>query len=770
MTTSPTRDNIFALARSYGLSASETEKLIIAQQQARGQLPTPTEVAVTGALWSEHCSYKSSKFYIKQLHFNEPWVITAAGENAGAIDIGDNQAIIFKMESHNHPSYLEPFHGAATGVGGILRDIFTMGAKPIANVNALRFGDVDDAVLAKKMRGLVRGVVKGISHYGNCVGVPMVTGETEFLPCYNGNILVNAMTVGLVEQGKMASAMAKGIGNWVIYLGSKTGRDGVKGAVMASQEFSGSDEEQKPAVQVGDPFAEKLLLDLCLQLIADKKFIAIQDMGAAGLSSSSAEMADKGGVGIEIELSQVPMREANMRPEELMLSESQERMLAIIEPKNFDVIKKLFSQSHLDCEKIGEVIAEPQLIIKMNGKVEAHLATNLLVGQAPLYTAAERPLAPLPTYNLLPDNMKGGFFARHETRAKQENTNPAGMTTITNLPHLDIKNYLEKYFASSFGADKSFIYEQYDRLVQGNSIFTSGQASAGVIKIPHGKKALAVSCHGDPLLCHANPAIGGRAIILGSYRKLCAVGARPLAYTNNLNFGNPENPTIMAAFATILRAMGDVSRELHFPTISGNVSLYNQTAGKDIYHTPVIGGVGVIEDYKKSAGYILPREPQILWLLGDGEKVDLAASRYGFLQLGENNYSPPAGIFDIAMEEKLGSFVQNLIIEEKVKACKAVGAAGLLVDAITMALPNMLGLRVVETPSWPRYFCGIGGARYLVAGGTDIEKQAKAAGIAITKFADILSEENPQLKIGEQMIMSLSAIKNIRQQLKNKII
>ena len=745
--------DIFSIAAGYGLREDETKKLLAAQLARHGRPPTITEIAVTGALWSEHCSYKSSKLHIKKLHFHEPWVITATGENAGAIDIGDGAAVIFKMESHNHPSYLEPFNGAATGVGGILRDIFTMGAKPIANVNALRFGDIDDKKFGKKMKNLVQGVARGISHYGNCVGVPMVTGETEFLPCYNGNILVNAMTVGLVEKNSMASAVARGVGHWVIYLGSKTGRDGVKGAVMASQEFAGDDDTSgKPAVQVGDPFAEKLLMDLCLQLIADKKFIAIQDMGAAGLSSSSAEMADKGGVGIALELDRVPMREADMKPEDIMLSESQERMLAIIDPKDFAAIKQAFLQHHLDCEKIGEVMAGNHLGITMHGVEVANIETNLLVGQAPLY---DRPQSPLPQPAFLPETFGDGGDAA------------------------DIKKYLEQYYSSPFGADKLFIYQQYDRLVQGNSILTSGQASAAVIKIPASEKALAISCHGDPLLCHADPRMGGRAIILESYRKLCAVGATPLAYTNNLNFGNPEDPAIMAAFATILQEMGDVSRVLKFPTISGNVSLYNQTAGKDIYHTPVIGGVGVIKNYKNAMGYIMPRQAQTLWLLGDGTGADLGGSRYLFLQRGENNIAPRPGIFDVAAEKTIGDMVaQKIIGNNMATACKAVGSAGLLIDIMAMGLDNNLTLDLLEAEHHfaHRFWFGIGGSRYVIAThqdkDKDIEKFATANKLTIKKLGSAKPESQPanaQLIINQQSIIYLSTISALRQTLKNKI-
>ncbi|MDI9314309.1 MAG: phosphoribosylformylglycinamidine synthase subunit PurL [Hydrotalea sp.] len=750
--------DVFSVAAGYGLRADETKKLVAAQLCRHKRPPTITEIAVTGALWSEHCSYKSSKLHIKKLHFAEPWVITATGENAGAIDIGDGDAVIFKMESHNHPSYLEPFNGAATGVGGILRDIFTMGAKPIANVNALRFGDIDDKKFGQKMKNLVLGVTRGISHYGNCVGVPMVTGETEFLPCYNGNILVNAMTVGLVRKNAMASAVARGVGNWVVYLGSKTGRDGVKGAVMASQEFAGDDDTSgKPAVQVGDPFAEKLLMDLCLQLIADKKFIAIQDMGAAGLSSSSAEMADKGGVGITLELDEVPMREADMKPEDIMLSESQERMLAVIDPDNFDAIKNIFSQHHLDCKKIGEVVAGNNLVLRMNDEEVANLETNLLVGEAPLY---DRPQSKLPAPLLL-------------SPSEDNESNAA--------PEKNLATYLEKYFASPFGADKSFIYQQYDRLVQGNTILTSGEASAGVIKIPSidddkpQQKALAISSHGDPLLCQADPAVGGRAIILETYRKLCAVGARPLAYTNNLNFGNPEDPAIMAAFATILQAMGDVSRLLHFPTISGNVSLYNQTAGKDIYHTPVIGGVGVIADYKNAMGYILPHAPQNLWLIGDGAQTNLGGSRYLFLTRGENKFAPPAELFDATSEKTHGDFVQQIITANMVTACKAIGGGGLLIDAITMARAHAMTLQLASNDLSPSQLFGIGGARYIIAtnqGDNSVEQRANSANIPIAKLGTATPQHDgndARLIIGGQSIISLLTINKLRQQLKNKI-
>ncbi|MGI9461225.1 MAG: phosphoribosylformylglycinamidine synthase subunit PurL [Alphaproteobacteria bacterium] len=747
--------DVFVIAKNYGLSKSETEKLLMVQHKYHKRLPTITEIAVVGALWSEHCSYKSSKLHIKKLHFDEPWVITAAGENAGAIDIGDGEALIFKMESHNHPSYLEPFHGAATGVGGILRDIFTMGAKPIANLNALRFGDIDDKKLGRLMKRLVKGVVGGISHYGNCVGVPMVMGETEFLPCYNGNILVNAMTIGLVDKNSMASSVARGVGHWVIYLGSKTGRDGVKGAVMASQEFAEGDHtKQKPAVQVGDPFAEKLLMDLCLRLIREKKFIAIQDMGAAGLSSSSAEMADKGGVGIELELAKVPSREMNMHPEDIMLSESQERMLAIIDAKDFAAIKTLFTQSHLDCEKIGEVIQDKKLLINMHGRKVADLATGFLVKQAPIYDRRQKKL---PAAIALPKNLYSGLQNKKIDVAN------------------NIKNYLIQYFLSGFGGDKSFIYHQYDRLVQGNSVLTSDEASAAVLKIPNRQKAIAMACHADPLLCHADPLLGGRAVILETYRKICAVGAMPMAYTNNLNFGNPEDGMMMAGFATLLTEMAKTSRALKFPTISGNVSFYNETAGQAIYHTPVIGGVGLMPDYKKAMGCVLPKAKQMLWLLGDGDKVDVAGSRYGFLQFGNKAYAPMRDIFSVASEKKIGHFVYSIIadglanhIENGIKAVKAVGAAGVLIDVIKMALTHRLTLKLLDNFD-QRFWFGIGGGRYIISADEAIASRARREKISVIKLGETEITPRPQLIIGKKTIISMDEIKKIRQTLKEKI-
>lgn len=802
----PTTESLKQLAFSYGLTNEEWLRLQQSQQSMRQQNPTPTEIAIAGALWSEHCSYKSSKIHFKKLFMQSPYVVTSAGENAGAIDLGDDDIIVFKMESHNHPSYLEPYQGAATGVGGIMRDIFTMGATPIANVNALRFGQVgavtknenhSDSAKWKFMQHLTRGVIRGLSHYGNATGVPMVTGETEFLPCYNGNILVNAMTVGLVhKKTNMASAVAAGVGNWVIYLGSSTGLDGVKGAVMASQEFAGNATAQKPSVQVGDPFAEKLLMDLCLELIQQKQFITIQDMGAAGLSSASAEMAHKGNVGIELNLDQVPLRQPAMlqQPETIMLSESQERMLAVIKPENFIKIQQLFRQHHLHCEKIGQVIADPLLRVTLNHELLAELETELLVGQVP---PANRPI----------DTHVIGDWKKRSTKGNfTSNPNPNNLISKDQL-----SAYLTTYHHSPYGADKSFIYQQYDRWVGGNSIYTSGQAAAAVVRLKNQplaannqspQKSIAITCHAQPLLCFANPYIGGRAIILTAYQQLSAVGAKPMAYTNNLNFGNPEEPKVMAQFSIILEQMGVTSKALEFPTISGNVSFYNQSHGVNIAPTPTIGAVGLLTDGVRAWPSTLPAVNCDLVLIGADDNnffSELACSRYHYLnhpELYQFNgrqvpLHPTINIFDIEREKTHSQWLQKLYQTElqqpkkTILAVKPVSAAGILCDLLSMVLnratrdPSLtLELQDPRTgsdDSFSEYFwLGLGGARYILAvtNGADCIERAKSAKIPAIALGQVLKMADGWeglLKINNYPIISMHELKTARRHLQQQI-
>src|SRR5215217_1112860 len=558
----------------HGLSEEEYARIL----KALGREPNLVELGIFSVMWSEHCSYKSSRIHLKKLPTEAPWVICGPGENAGVIDIGDGDACIFKMESHNHPSYIEPYQGAATGVGGILRDVFTMGARPIANLNALRFGRPDHP----KTRHLVAGVVAGIGGYGNCVGVPTVGGEVNFDAAYDGNILVNAMTVGVAKQDKIFYSAAAGIGNSVVYVGSKTGRDGIHGATMASADFSEDNEEKRPTVQVGDPFTEKLLIEACLELMASDAIVAIQDMGAAGLTSSSVEMASKGGVGIRLDMNKVPQREEGMTPYEMMLSESQERMLMVLKPGREAFAEAIFRKWELDFAVIGEVTDTGRMELVWNGETVADIPLDPLADEAPLY---ERPY-----------------------------TRPKPPEPLTDIPEsTDIAADLLTLMASPNLASRRWVWEQYDSRVGADTVQPPG-GDAAVVRVHGSKKALAITTDCTPRYCYADPVEGGKQAVAEAYRNLCAVGAKPLAVTNCLNFGNPQRPEIMAQFVGALEGMSDACRALDFPIVSGNVSLYNESkatgGGSAILPTPAIGGVGLLDDWSKSAtiGFKAERE------------------------------------------------------------------------------------------------------------------------------------------------------------------
>src|SRR5690348_12873487 len=540
-----------------------------------GRTPTLTELGVFSVMWSEHCSYKSSRVWLRQLPTKAPWVIHGPGENAGVVDIGDGLAAVFKMESHNHPSFIEPYQGAATGVGGILRDVFTMGARPIANLNALRFGSPDNAVTKR----IVDGVVRGIGGYGNCVGVPTVGGEISFHPSYDGNPLVNAMTVGVARADRIFLSAAAGVGNSVVYVGSKTGRDGIHGATMASAEFGADAEEKRPTVQVGDPFTEKLLIEACLELMATDAIVAIQDMGAAGLTSSSVEMASKGGAGIRLDMNKVPCREEGMTPYEMMLSESQERMLMVLKPGREPEAEKIFNKWELDFAVIGEVTDTGHMVLEFDGEVVCDIPLDPLADEAPLY---DRPAMSLDEYKAW-----------------------AQVKPLDDVPEsTDIGADLLKLMGSPNIASRRWIYQQYDQQVGGDTVQRPG-GDAAVVRVHGSNKALAITTDCTPRYCYADPYEGGKQAIAEAYRNLCAVGARPLAVTNCLNFGNPQRPEVMAQFVECLRGMGDACRALDFPIVSGNVSLYNESkatgGGSAILPTPAIGGVGLLEDWRKSA-------------------------------------------------------------------------------------------------------------------------------------------------------------------------
>ncbi|MCC7046275.1 MAG: phosphoribosylformylglycinamidine synthase subunit PurL [Alphaproteobacteria bacterium] len=665
------------IVRDHGLKPEEYDRVV----QFMGREPNLVELGIVSVMWSEHCSYKSSRRWLKTLPTEGKVVIQGPGENAGVIDIGDGLAAVFKMESHNHPSFIEPYQGAATGVGGIMRDVFTMGARPIANLNALRFGAPDHP----KTRHLVAGVVAGIGGYGNCMGVPTVGGECNFHPAYNGNILVNAMTVGLAPKDRIFYSAAAGVGNQVVYVGAKTGRDGIHGATMASAEFSDDSEAKRPTVQVGDPFTEKLLLEACLELMATDAIVAIQDMGAAGLTCSSVEMADKGGLGIELDLDAVPMREAGMTPYEIMLSESQERMLMVLKPGTEAEARKVFEKYELDFAIVGKLTTTGRLVLKQGGAAVGDMPVKPLVEQAPQY---DRPYV--------------------------ETAKPAAIDPASLPAEKDPLAALKKLMGSPDLASKRWIWEQYDHLVRGDTVIRPG-GDAAVVRIGDGPKGLAVTSDCTPRYCKAEPRAGGAQAVAEAWRNLCAVGARPLAVTDNLNFGNPEKPPIMGQLVGCVQGMGEACRALDFPVVSGNVSLYNETNGEAILPTPVIGAVGLVADVAKAVT-IAPKKPgESLVLLGEtkgwvGQSVYLCE-----IQGREDGAPPPV---DLAAEKRNGDLVRALIGQGAVSACHDLGDGGLLVAAAEMALAAGRGLSLQPGPAGlpaAAWWFGEDQARYLVA-------------------------------------------------------
>ena len=551
------------LVAEHGLSADEYRLLLA----VLGREPSLTELGIFSVMWSEHCSYKSSRVWLKQLPTSGPQVIQGPGENAGVVDLGDGQAAVFKMESHNHPSYIEPYQGAATGVGGIMRDVFTMGARPVANMNALRFGAPDHP----KTRHLVAGVVSGIGDYGNCMGVPTIGGETNFDARYNDNILVNAMTVGIVDANRIFKSAAKGVGLPVVYVGSKTGRDGIHGATMASAEFDEASADKRPTVQVGDPFTEKLLLEACLELMQEDAIVAIQDMGAAGLTSSSVEMADKGGVGIELDLDHVPMRETGMTAYEMMLSESQERMLMVLKPGAEAIAERVFRKWELDFAVVGRTTDTGKLVVRHGGAIQADIPLSALAHAAPVY---ERPWTPKPKLAVVPPE-----------DVPAPNSLLGALETMMGSPHL---------------SSRRWIWQQYDHMVMADTVQRPG-GDAGVVRVHGTEKALAISCDVTPRYCAADPYQGAKQAVAECWRNLTATGADPLAITDCMNFGNPERPEIMGEFVGAVKGMAEACTALSFPVVSGNVSLYNETNGIAIPPTPAIGGIGLIPDVAKMA-------------------------------------------------------------------------------------------------------------------------------------------------------------------------
>ena len=658
-----------------GLSDEEYDRVVA----ILGREPSLTELGIFSVMWSEHCSYKSSKKWLKTLPTMAPWVICGPGENAGVIDIGDGEAVVFKMESHNHPSFIEPYQGAATGVGGILRDVFTMGARPIANMNALRFGDPAHP----KTRHLVAGVVAGIGGYGNCVGVPTVGGETNFHASYNGNCLVNAMTVGLARSDRIFYSAAAGPGNPVVYVGAKTGRDGIHGATMASAEFDEKSDEKRPTVQVGDPFTEKLLIEACLELMETDAIVAIQDMGAAGLTSSSVEMAGKGGLGIELDLDRVPTREPSMSAYEIMLSESQERMLMILKPEREALARRIFDKYELDCVTIGRVTESGRIVVRKSGRVEAEIPLAPIATEAPEY---DRPWLRAP---------------------KRPEIAPG------DVPNLEPARALAMLMASPDLASRRWIWEQYDYLVRGHTVQRPG-GDAAVVRIPGRAKALAITTDCTPRYVDADPEAGGAQAVAESWRNLTAVGARPLAITDNMNFGNPERPEIMGQFAGAIKGMAAACRALDYPVVSGNVSLYNETNGQAILPAPAVGGVGVIDDIARMATLAFKRAGDAIVLIGETQGW-LGCSLYLRELCGRGAGAPPP--VDLAAERRNGDFVRRMILEDRVSACHDVSDGGLLVALAEMALAGDLGFAIESAGQSPAhaFLFGEDQARYVLA-------------------------------------------------------
>jgi phosphoribosylformylglycinamidine synthase len=667
--------NTEALAKSFGLSSDEYRRVLAIQ----GREPTLTELGIFSVMWSEHCSYKSSRVWLRELPTKAPWVIHGPGENAGVVDIGDGLAAVFKMESHNHPSFIEPYQGAATGVGGILRDVFTMGARPVANLNALRFGRPENPVT----RRIVDGVVRGIGGYGNCVGVPTVGGEVNFHAAYDGNPLVNAMTVGVARKDRIFLSAAAGIGNPMVYVGSKTGRDGIHGATMASAEFGEDSEQKRPTVQVGDPFTEKLLIEACLELMATDAIVAIQDMGAAGLTSSSVEMAGRGGVGITLDLDAVPQREAGMTAYEMMLSESQERMLMVLRPDREDLARGIFEKWELDFAVIGRLTDSGRIVVRHQGRVEADIALDPLAEQAPLYRRPYTEAAKLGALGPVDD--------------------PVGLAdalvALIGCPDL---------------ASRAWIWDQYDATVGGQTVRRPGAADAALVKVEGTRRALALTTDCTPRYCAADPESGGAQAVAEAWRNITAVGALPLAVTDNMNFGNPEKPEVMGQFVGAIRGMAAACVALDFPVVSGNVSLYNETQGRAILPTPAIGGLGVLEDAAKSVGIAPPSGCQLI-LIGE-TTGHLGQSLWLREILGREDGAPPA--VDLVAERRHGDFVREQIAQGHVLACHDVADGGLLVALAEMAIAGECGMALEAVPEGMAphaFWFGEDQARYVVA-------------------------------------------------------
>jgi len=682
------------IVEKHGLKLEEYENI----KKLLKREPNLLELGIFSAMWNEHCSYKSSRIHLKKLPTKGKQVIQGPGENAGVIDIGDDDAIVFKIESHNHPSYIEPYQGAATGVGGILRDVFTMGARPIALLNSLHFGAPEH----HKTKSLLNGVVSGIGGYGNCIGIPTVAGETKFNETYNENILVNAMAVGLAKKDKIFYSKAKGLNKSVVYVGSKTGRDGIHGASMASAEFDENSEKKKPTVQVGDPFTEKLLMEACLELMKDNSIISIQDMGAAGLTSSSVEMASKGSLGIELELNKVPCREKNMTAYEMMLSESQERMLIILEDGKEKNAKKIFDKWDLDFIVIGKTTNTNKLTLKFDNKVVGEIPIDALASKAPLYDRE---------------------WAKKKTQKNKVN--------LKDLKKIKIEDALIKILSSPNHSNKSWVTDQYDQAVMCDTVQKSG-SDASIIRIHNKDKAIAVSVDSSANYCKSYPITGGKQIVCENWRNLIAVGARPLAITNCLNFGNPENKEVMGEFAECIEGIKEACNFLNFPVVSGNVSFYNGTNKKNINPTPVIGGVGLIKKLTKATSHNFKKNNSTLILIG---KTFGHLGQSCFLK---ENYSINEGMppeVNLLNEKNNGESLLKMINKNLILSSHDVSNGGLITALSEMSIGSNFGVKIFKPKKLTNsleYFFGEDQARFII----EIETNN------LKKVENILKENN----------------------------
>jgi len=719
------------IAIEHGLKSEEFNKIC----ELLKRTPNIIELGIFSAMWNEHCSYKSSRLHLKKLNTKGKRVIQGPGENAGVIDIDDGDAIVFKIESHNHPSFIEPYQGAATGVGGIMRDVFTMGARPIANLNSIHFGSPQHP----KTKNLLRGVVRGIGGYGNCTGVPTIAGQTCFDDSYNGNILVNAMTLGLVKKNKIFYSKAAGINNPIIYVGSKTGRDGIHGASMASAIFDEKIDEKKPTVQVGDPFTEKLLLEACLELMSDKSIISIQDMGAAGLTSSSIEMASKGNLGIELDLSKVPCREVKMTPYEIMLSESQERMLIVLENGKEEKAKKIFDKWNLDFAVIGKTTSSKKIELTFENKKVAEIPINILAENAPIYDRKWKKTK-------LPQKIK---FDKNEFKK------------------LKVTIVLKKILFNPNICDKKWIWQQYDHTVMGDTIQKPG-GDSGVVRIHKKNKAVATSIDSSATYCYAHPLTGGKQVVCESWRNLISVGAKPIAITNCLNFGNPEKEKNMGEFVECVEGINEASKFLDFPVVSGNVSFYNETKDKGIKPTPSIGGVGLIKNYKKMITMDLKEHNNLILVIGKTEG-HLDQSLFARDVLLEKKGPPPE--VNLFNEKNNGETILKLIEENLIKSAHDVSLGGIITALSKMSILGNKGFKLNKLKILMNkfeYFFGEDQGRYILEISKDNLKKVETIlkensvhfdQLGVVTSKEIIIDNEPIINIDELIKSNTSWLK-----------